>query len=138
MVGERPRVWWSWWAVWQTPQGLFLEGSATCSRQLVSRRERLSSPTTQATAYGTNVAAVGIVAIDGGDQPSPGGLAQVLGGGPAAVPVALGQPVSQDQIGKDDPLPKGSVSAGGVLPQPGIPRLGDRPVARPDLDDLIG
>ena len=35
-------------------QGLFFEWPGTCSRQLVSRRWRLSSPTTLATANGTN------------------------------------------------------------------------------------
>jgi hypothetical protein len=59
-----------------------------------------------------------VVAVDGGDQPGSGGLAQVLGGGPAAVAVAAGQPVGQAQVGKDDPLAQSGIAAGGVVAQP--------------------
>ena len=44
----------------------------------------------------------GIIAIDGADQPGPGGLDEVLGGGSAAVVEPHGQPVGQAQVGHND------------------------------------
>ena len=50
------------------------------------------------------VGVAGVVAVDGRDQPGSGGLAQVLGSGPAAGVVAVGQTVSHAKVGQDDPL----------------------------------
>src|SRR5215218_5414387 len=64
------------------------------------------------------VAVGGVVAVDGGDQPGPGALAQVLRSGPAAVAVAAGQPVGHTQVGQDDLLAQLGIAAGGVGLQP--------------------
>jgi hypothetical protein len=57
---------------------------------------------------------VGVIAVDGGDQPGPGALHQVLGAGPAAVAEPPGQPVGHAQVGQDDALSQLGVAAGGV------------------------
>jgi hypothetical protein len=62
----------------------------------------------------------GVVAVEGGDQPGPGRLDQVLGAGPAAVAKAAGQPLGQAQVGQDDPLSQLGVAAGGVGLQPSL------------------
>src|SRR5215216_5833374 len=76
-----------------------------------------------------------VVAVDGGDQPSPGGLDEVLGRRPTAVAVAAGQPIGQAQVGRDDPLPQHWVAAGGVLAEPCLDRGRRLLVARVDLQD---
>ena len=63
---------------------------------------------------------VGVVAVDGGDQPGPGRLDQASGAGPAAVAKAAGQPLGQAQVGQDDPLSQLGVAAGGVGLQPSL------------------
>jgi hypothetical protein len=50
-------------------------------------------------------AIAGVIAVDGGDQPGPGGLAQILRRGPAAVAIPVGEPIGQTQVGQRDPLP---------------------------------
>jgi hypothetical protein len=81
------------------------------------------------------VAVVGVVAVDGSDQPSSGGLAQVLRSGSAAGVVAVGQTVSQAKVGQDDPLAEDGIAAGGVVAQPAIDLASSDPVARPDSSD---
>jgi hypothetical protein len=63
-------------------------------------------------------APVGVVAVDGGDQPGPGGLNKILGRGPAAVAKPAGQPVGQTQVCQDDALAQLEIMAGGVFLQP--------------------
>src|SRR5215208_287764 len=82
------------------------------------------------------VAVAGVVAIDGGDQPGPGGLAQVLGSGPAAGAVAVSQPVSQAEIRQDDSLAQNEIAAAGVVQQPAIDLAGSGRVAGPHRHDL--
>ena len=64
-------------------------------------------------------------------RPARGGLAQVLRGGPAAMPVALGQPVGQAEVGQDDPLAQDGIAAAGVVLEPAIDPVGGGRVAGP-------
>jgi hypothetical protein len=84
-------------------------------------------------------AVAGVIAVDGGDQPGPGGLDEILRGGPAAAAVAAGQPVGQAQVGQDDPLAQLGIAAGGVGLQPGIDLGAGSLVTGTDLNDgMVG
>jgi hypothetical protein len=81
------------------------------------------------------VAVVGVVAVDGRDQADPGRLAQVLLAGPAAAPVALGQPVGQAEVGHDDLPADLGVAGPGVLEEPGLDAVDGELVAGEDVTD---
>jgi hypothetical protein len=81
------------------------------------------------------VAVVGVVAVHGRDQADPGRLAEVLGAGPAAAPVALGQPVGQAEVGDDDLLADGGVPGGRVLPEPAFDAVDTTLVTWEDVRD---
>src|SRR4029453_15059429 len=59
----------------------------------------------------------------------------VLGGGPAAGPVAVGQPVGQAEVGDDDPLPDDRIPGVGVLPEPAFDAVDGDLVTREDVID---
>ena len=63
-----------------------------------------------------------VVAVDGGDQPGPGGLAQILRSRPAAAAIPVGEPIGQTQVSQDDLLSQHRIAADGVLPEPPLDR----------------
>ena len=80
-----------------------------------------------------------VVAVDGGDQPGPGGLAQILRSRPAAVAIPASEPVGQTQVSQDDLLSQHRIAAGGVLPQPPLDRGLGLLVAGADLEEgMVG
>jgi hypothetical protein len=83
------------------PQGLFLEGAGHMQPPAAVPEVafELTHDTGDRERHEPSV--VGwVVAVDGADQPGPGGLDEILRSGPAAVPVAAGEAVRQVQIGR--------------------------------------
>ncbi len=75
--------------------------------------------------------------VDGQDQADPGDLAHVLEGTVRPASVALGQPVGQAEVGKDDPLAQPGVPGDGVGAQPRLDARGGGLVAGADVGHLV-
>ena len=78
-----------------------------------------------------------VVAVDRGDQGGPGGLGQVLAAGAAAGAVAVGQPVSQPQVGEHDLLAQGGIAGDSERLEPLLDPLDAGIVAWQDRRDLV-